>query len=70
VIAGLEAALNVGALAPEAVAVEVRRAGEPEAVRPQLGVVAADGQIAYPLDTRPLPDVAVYDDLLTTRGAR
>ncbi len=69
VIAGLEAALTVGALAPEAVAVEVRRAGEPDTLRPQFGVVGADGHIAYPTDTRPLPDVGVYDDLLT-RGAR
>ena len=68
-IAGLEAALTVGALAPEAVAVEVRRAGEPDTLRPQFGVVGADGHIAYPTDTRPLPDVGVYDDLLTP-GAR
>lgn len=69
VIAGLEAALTVGALAPEAVAVEVRRAGETDTVRPQLGLVAADGHIAYPADTRPVPNVAVYDELLT-QGAR
>lgn len=69
VIAGLQAAVGVGALAPEAVAVEVRRAGETDPTRPQLAVVAADGQIAYPVDSRPLPDIAVYDQLLT-RGAR
>jgi len=45
VLAGLQAALTVGALAPEAVAVEVRRAGETDPVRPQLGVVDADGRM-------------------------
>ena len=69
VLAGLEAALNVGALAPEAVAMEVRRAGETKAVRPPLGLVAADGRIAYPADTRGVPDVTVYDQLLT-QGTR
>jgi len=69
VTAGLEAALTVGALAPEAVAVEVRRAGETDPARPQLGVVDADGRIAYPADTRPVPDVAIYDELLT-QGSR
>ena len=41
---------------------EVRRAGE---TRPQLGLVTAEGRIAYPVDTRPLPTVEVYDTLLT-----
>ena len=62
VLAGLEAALAVGALSPEAVAVEVRRAGE---TRPQLGLVTAEGRIAYPADTRPIPTVDAYDTLLT-----
>ena len=62
VLTGLEAALHVGALSPEAVAVEVRRAGE---TRPQLGLVGDDGHISYPADTRPLPTVDVYDTLLT-----
>jgi hypothetical protein len=62
VLAGIEAAVAVGALSPEAVAVEVRRAGE---TRPQLGLVTAEGRIAYPVDTRPLPTVEVYDTLLT-----
>ena len=65
VLAGLEAALHVGALSPEAVAVEVRRAGETSPARPQLGLVTADGQVTYPADTRPLPTVEVYDTLLT-----
>lgn len=65
VLAGLQAALTVGALAPEAVAVEVRRAGETDPVRPQLGVVDAEGHIAYPADTRPVPNLAIYDELLT-----
>jgi len=64
VLAGLEAALAVGALSPEAVAVEVRRAGETTS-RPQLGLVTAEGRIAYPADTRPLPTVDAYDTLLT-----
>ena len=54
VLAGLEAAL----------AVEVRRAGETTS-RPQLGLVTAEGRIAYPADTRPLPTVDAYDTLLT-----
>lgn len=62
VLAGLDAALQVGALSPEAVAVEVRRAGE---TRPQLGLVGVDGQVSYPTDSRPLPTVAAYDTLLT-----
>jgi len=62
VLTGIEAALQAGALSPEAVAVEVRRAGE---ARPQLGLVGADGHISYPTDTRPLPSVEVYDTLLT-----
>ena len=69
VLAGLEAAVGVGALAPEAVAVEVRRAGETDPARPQLGVVDTDGRIAYPADTRPVPNLAIYDELLT-QGAR
>ena len=56
--------LAVGALSPEAVAVEVRRAGETTS-RPQLGLVTAEGRIAYPADTRPLPTVDAYDTLLT-----
>ena len=52
----------MGALSPEAVAVEVRRAGE---TRPQLGLVTAEGRIAYPADTRPIPTVDAYDPLLT-----
>ena len=64
VLAGLEAALAVGTLSPEAVAVEVRRAGETTS-RPQLGLVTAEGRIAYPADTRPLPTVDAYDTLLT-----
>ena len=54
----------MGALSPEAVAVEVRRAGETTS-RPQLGLVTAEGRIAYPADTRPLPTVDAYDTLLT-----
>ena len=65
VIAGLQAAIDVGALAPEAVAVEVRRAGETNPARPQLGLVTGDGRIAYPTDTRPLPTLEAYDTLLT-----
>ena len=64
VLAGVEAALAVGALSPEAVAVEVRRAGETMS-RPQLGLVTGDGRIAYPTDTRPLPTLEAYDTLLS-----
>ena len=54
----------MGALSPEAVAVEVRRAGETMS-RPQLGLVTGDGRIAYPTDTRPLPTLEAYDTLLS-----
>ena len=40
------------------------RAGETTS-RPQLGLVTAEGRIAYPADTRPLPTVDAYDTLLT-----
>ena len=69
VLAGLQAALTVGALAPEAVHLEVRRAGDTTTDRPVLGLVDPDGRVAYPTDTRGVPDITVYDTLLT-RGAR
>lgn len=66
VIAGIDAALSVGALAADVVAVEARRAAESDrgAARPML-VVDPQRHLRFPPDTRPLPTLAGYDDLLT-----
>lgn len=86
VIAGIEAALSVGAISPDVVAVEARlHAGGSSSERhpgeqdsdPERRVVsltqrrlAADPAAVIaglPPDTRPAPDIAVYDELLTRR---
>ena len=78
VITGIEAALSVGAHAADVVAVEARRAadaraaapapqaagGEPPAV-PQVTSLTLRRLAALPADTRPLPTVSAYDQLLT-----
>jgi transposase len=76
VVAGIAAALTVGALTPEAVAVEARKAAQADTVsdwaatedhHPTLGQVSSLTQrrlTALPGDTRPLPSVAAYDQLL------
>jgi transposase len=81
VIAGLRAALSVGAFACDVVAVEARKAQDARKLRPPagaagpaLGVVPAVGpQVTsltvkrlaeLPADTRPLPTVDAYDQLL------
>ena len=78
VITGIEAALSVGAHAADVVAVEARRAadaraaapapqaagGEPAAV-PQVTSLTLRRLAALPADTRPLPTVSAYDQLLT-----
>jgi hypothetical protein len=61
VVAGLRAALTVGALDPDAVALEARKA----AARAAGGAAVIDlSARRLPEDTRPAPSVAPYDDLL------
>jgi transposase len=87
VIAGIEAALSVGAISVDVVAVEARlHAGggsdrHPSEQAPvherrvvsltqrRLATDAAAVIAGLPLDTRPAPDVAAYDELLTRRPA-
>jgi transposase len=81
VIAGISAALSVGAHAADVVAVEARKAAETSGGRTDPGspamtaeaVLARAGQVTsltlrrladLPPDTRPLPTVAAYDQLL------
>ena len=92
VVAGLAAAMSVGATSADVVAVEARRhaarpdseTSDPPAPRPPTGhrrprVVSlterrlTDPQAVIaglPPDTRPLPSVAGYDELLTRRATR
>jgi hypothetical protein len=80
VIAGIEAALSVGAHAADVVAVEARRAADARAAAPVSQGGDADGGLtavpqvtsltlrrlaALPADSRPLPTVSAYDQLLT-----
>jgi len=77
VIAGITAALAVGAVSPDVVAVETRRHGQ-QATAAAAGPVVVSLQARrlaeltdqLPLDLRPPPSVAAYDSLLTgTRDA-
>jgi hypothetical protein len=81
VVAGLASALRVGALTADAVGVEVRKAAEADdlpstaeqASTPEPAPVATLTQrrLAHlPPDTRPLPSVAIYDQLLHHRHSR
>jgi len=78
VITGIEAALSAGAHAADVVAVEARRAADARAAGP--APEAGDGEppdmpqvtsltlrrlAALPADSRPLPTVSAYDQLLT-----
>jgi len=80
VVAGLAAALGVGAFTADAVALEARKAADAESTtgpattsEPELGDRASvtfltERRLAQlPPDTRPLPSVAVYDQLLRRR---
>ncbi|BDD82322.1 transposase [Tsukamurella pulmonis] len=79
VVAGLAAALSAGALTADAVALEARKADtEPTAAETtdldtpaRQGVVSltAHRLTSLPPDTRPLPSVAAYDQLLRHRPA-
>lgn len=77
VLAGLTAALRVGALTADVVALEARKAADDDtttipappgpAEEPQGSAVASLTQrrlAELPPDTRPLPSVAIYDQLL------
>lgn len=78
-VAGLAAALRVGALSADAVALEARKVADQESqVVPQesgaqespgatVTYLTARRLAALPPDTRPLPSVAVYDQLLRRR---
>jgi hypothetical protein len=77
VITGITAALSVGAHAADVVAVEARRAADarttgpaPQAgaelpVVPQVTSLTLRRLAALPVDSRPLPTVSAYDQLLT-----
>lgn len=76
VLAGLTAALGVGAVNPDVVALEARKAADADTTTPTAGAgeeppqgpsVASLTQrrlAELPPDTRPLPSVAAYDQLL------
>ncbi len=73
VVAGSTAALQVGALSPDVLAVQTRRhhqqrtqrAGEDQVVVSLPGRRLAELSEHLPLDLRPLPTVTAYDSLLT-----
>ena len=76
VVAGLAAALRAGALTADAVALEARKAADEGAGQPPDAAPAFPPQVAsltarrlekLPADTRPLPSVAAYDQLLRHR---
>lgn len=77
VVAGIAAALRAGALTADAVAVEARKAAQdtagentshppaaPSAAPAPVASLTARRLAALPPDTRPLPSVAAYDQLL------
>lgn len=84
VVAGIAAALKVGARTADAVALEARKAADTETAaptppqgrttRPVAGgatvtSLTARRLAALPPDPRPLPSVAAYDELLRRRHA-
>lgn len=76
VVAGLAAALKAGALTADAVALEARKAADtdggqpaepgpgPAAPQPAVTSLTQRRLAQLPPDTRPLPSVAAYDQLL------
>ncbi|MEU9212763.1 hypothetical protein AB0D27_33800 [Streptomyces sp. NPDC048415] len=74
IVAGIAAALQAGAMTPDVVAVEARRAAQvdtasavdlgPKRSYPQVTSLTERRLAALPPDTRPLPSVAAYDQLL------
>ncbi len=78
VVAGITAALGVGAVSPDVVALETRKHAQQHAAPATTDPVVVSLQARrlaemtdqLPLDLRPPPSVAVYDSLLTgTRDA-
>jgi hypothetical protein len=76
VVAGITAALGVGAVSPDVVAVETRRHAQQQATAADPVVVSLEARRLsdltdqLPVDLRPPPSVAAYDSLLTgTRNA-
>lgn len=78
VVAGLAAALHAGALTADAVALEARKAADTDTTitEPDLSPAAPSAAVTsltqrrlshLPPDTRPLPSVAAYDQLLPSR---
>jgi hypothetical protein len=78
VIAGITAALRIESVSPDVVAVEARKIGPPdgptplELILPHVIDLAERRTVAgvdVPVDARPLPSVAPYDDLLNQAGS-
>ena len=80
VLAGLTAALAVGSVSPDVVAVEARKAAQRRGIQlPQVPAIPRDRQVinlperrlaGVLADDRPLPSVAAYDDLLGKASSR
>jgi hypothetical protein len=72
VLAGVSAALSVGSVNADVVAVEARKAARQRGIQPagassgRQQIVSLTGRrlAGLPDDERPLPSVAAYDDLL------
>jgi hypothetical protein len=74
VLAGITAALSVGSVSADVVAVQARKAAQRRGVHPspieaasrrqQLVSLTERRLVDLPADDRPLPSVEVYDDLL------
>lgn len=74
VLAGLTAALAVGSVSPDVVAVEARKAAQQRGIQPPpVPAIPGSRQVisltqrrlaGLPADDRPPPSVAAYDDLL------
>ena len=74
VVAGLRAAVTAGSSSPDVVALEARRAASSDEDGAQVLLLpvqpAATSRPQLPVDDRPPPSVAAYDELLARRTAR
>jgi transposase len=74
VVAGLAAAVEIGAIAPDVVAVEARKAAQTRRHAPPAPAASPVASLTerrlagVPPDTRPAPSVARYDELLHRRA--